>query len=75
MGALQKTRTTLSYLTHKGGTVIGDTTKKENTRRLCEFMNTSFVSIGSENYLGIICVHINKNSQMSYFHGAKTKQQ
>lgn len=46
--------------------------KNEKTRMLYLFMNTGFVSMGSKNYLEIICVHMNKNSQMSYFHGAKT---
>lgn len=35
-------------------------------------MNTRFVSEESENCLAIICVHMNKSSQMFYFHGART---
>lgn len=67
MRTLQNTLTTLSYLKHKGDTVISDTTKQ--TRGLCQFMNTGFVSKIIKLSL---CVHMNRNSQMSYFHGVKT---
>lgn len=35
MGALQKTLMTLSYLKHKEGTVISDTTKKMKKQARC----------------------------------------
>lgn len=70
MGALQKTLTTLAYLKHKDGLWL---LKVKKQGRCTNSWIQVLYQKKSENYLAIICVHMNRNSQMPCFRGARTK--